>query len=172
MLQTYLSLLDTQADRDKFTVLYRQYRDLMFYIAQKYLESDADREIAVDAALHALLPAMDRIDDPLSARTKNLAALVTKNKCIDLLRKRGAVKEEELDEAAERILSPKPQGTESLADAIASMSETGRELILLRYYHGYTTTEIGMILDISWQASRKRLERAKAELKAILEEEG
>ena len=172
MLQTYLSLLDTQADRDKFTVLYRQYRDLMFYIARKYLESDADREIAVDAALHALLSAMDRIDDPLSIRTKNLAALITKNKCIDLLRKRSAVTEEELDEAAERILPPKTQGTGALADAIASMSETGREVILLRYYHGYTAKEIGKILGISWQASRKRLERAKAELKAILEEEG
>ena len=172
MLQIYLSLLDTQADRDKYTVLYRQYRDLMFYIARKYLESGADREIAVDAALHALLSAMDRIDDPYSVRTKNLVALVTKNKCIDLLRRRGAVKEEELDEAAERVLPPKPQGTGDLADAIASMSETGREVILLRYYHGYTAKEIGKILGISWQASRKRLERAKAELKAILEEEG
>ena len=172
MLQTYLSLLDTQADRDKFTVLYGQYRDLMFYIARKYLESDADREIAADAALHALLSAISRIDDPYSARTKNLVALVTKNKCVDLLRRRGAVKEEELNEATDRVLPPKPQWTGGLADAIASMSEMGREAILLRYYHGYTAKEIGKILGISWQASRKRLERAKAELKAILEEEG
>ena len=55
MLQVYLSLLDTQAEKDKFIQVYEAYRDLMFYIARRYLAGDADREIAVDGALHALL---------------------------------------------------------------------------------------------------------------------
>ena len=49
------------------------------------------------------------------------------------------------------------------------MSETGREFLILRYYHGYTTAEIADLLGIRRDAARKRLERAKAELKGILE---
>ncbi|MBR3718745.1 MAG: RNA polymerase subunit sigma-24, partial [Firmicutes bacterium] len=64
MLQLYLSLLDTQAEKDKFITLYESYRDLMIYVAGRYLGSDADKEIAVDAALHALLGVVDSIDDP------------------------------------------------------------------------------------------------------------
>ena len=173
MLQLYLSLLDTQAEKDKFITLYESYRDLMFYVAGRYLGSDADKEIAVDAALHALLGVVDSIGDPASAKTKNLVCLIVKRKCIDLLRRKGGTVEEDWDAAAERAAAgadPVPGSTEnSLTEAILSMSGTGREFLILRYYHGYSTAEIAALLGIGRDAARKRLERAKAELKGILE---
>ena len=51
MLQIYLDALDTTEEKDRFLLIYEKYRDLMFYIARKYLSSQADQEIAVDAAL-------------------------------------------------------------------------------------------------------------------------
>lgn len=173
MLQLYLSLLDTQAEKDKFITLYESYRDLMFYVAGRYLGSDADKEIAVDGALHALLGVLDKVDDPQSAKTKNLVCLIVKHKCIDLLRRRAGAVEEDWEETAEQVAAgtdPVPGSTEnSLTEAILSMSGTGREFLILRYYHGYTTAEIAALLGIGRDAARKRLERAKAELKGILE---
>lgn len=173
MLQLYLSLLDTQAEKDKFITLYESYRDLMFYVAGRYLGSDADKEIAVDGALHVLLGVLDKIDDPQSAKTKNLVCLIVKHKCIDLLRRKGGTVEEDWEAVAEQAASeadPVTGPTEnSLMDAIRSMSGTGREFLILRYYHGYTTAEIAGLLGIGRDAARKRLERAKAELKGILE---
>ncbi len=173
MLQLYLSLLDTQAEKDKFITLYESYRDLMFYVAGCYLSSDADKEIAVDGALHALLGVVNSIDDPSSAKTKNLVCLIVKRKCIDLLRRKSGTVEEDWEAIAEQAASgtdPVQGSSEnSLTDAILSMSETGREFLILRYYHGYTTAEIAGLLGIGRDAARKRLERAKAELKGILE---
>lgn len=173
MLQLYLSLLDTQAEKDKFITLYESYRDLMFYVAGRYLGSDVDKEIAVDAALHALLGVVDSIDDPSSVKTKNLVCLIVKRKCIDLLRRKSGTVEEDWEAIAEQAVpgTDPVQGSSenSLTEAILSMSETGREFLILRYYHGYTTAEIAALLGIGRDAARKRLERAKAELKGILE---
>ena len=145
----------------------------MFYVAGCYLSSDADKEIAVDGALHALLGVVNSIDDPSSAKTKNLVCLIVKRKCIDLLRRKSGTVEEDWEAIAEQAASgtdPVQGSSEnSLTDAILSMSETGREFLILRYYHGYTTAEIAGLLGIGRDAARKRLERAKAELKGILE---
>ena len=167
MLQLYLSLLDTQAEKDKFITLYESYRDLMFYVAGRYLGSDADKEIAVDATLHALLGMVDSIDDPSSAKTKNLVCLIVKHKSIDLLRRKGGTIEVDWENTQD---GPEFDPADSeLRTAILSMSETGREFLILRYYHGYSTAEIAGLLGIGRDAARKRLERAKAELKGILE---
>ncbi len=170
MLQVFLALLNTAQERDKFTRIYGEYRDLMFYVARKYLDSDADREIVVDAALHGVLRLLDTIEDPVSAKTKNLMALITRNKCVDLLRRRNGSAEGSWEETAEQAVLPQGQGSE-LSLAIAAMSEAGRDAILLRYYYGYSAAEIAKLLGISKDAARKRLERAKAELKGLLEED-
>ena len=172
MLQVYLSLLDTQAEKDKFIQVYEAYRDLMFYIARRYLAGDADREIAVDGALHALLGVLESLDDPFSTKTKNLVALITRNKCIDVLRRRGGASEESWEESGgeETLPAKAPDAAaDDLSLAIRSLRETSRDVLILRYYYGYSAAEIGKILGIGRDAARKRLERAKKELKEMLE---
>ena len=171
MLQIYLDALETTEEKDRFLLIYETYRDLMFYIAQKFLSNQTDREIAVDAALHSIVDMIFKIEDPLSAKTKNLIVLITKNKCLDLLRKRGGVAEEVLIETAEHALPVPSPGTDALADAIASLRDPSRDIIFLRYMHGYSTAEIGRMLGISRDAAVKRLQRAKQELKEILDED-
>ena len=169
MLQIYLALLDSEEEKTKFTDIYVRYRGLLFHIAQKYFDSEADQEQVVDETLHAVLKIIHRIDDPASAKTKNLMAVITRNKCIDLQRKRGGA---EVDELAEELAaglksSPHP----SLSEAIASLSAASRDMIGLRYYYGYSTREIGKILGINYDTARKRLEFAHRELKTILVDE-
>lgn len=171
MLQIYLEVLNTTEEKDCFLLIYETYRDLMFYVAQKFLSSQVDREIVVDAALHSIVDIIFKIKDPLSTKTKNLVVLITKNKCLDLLRKRGGVTEVELIEASERALPVPVPGTDELADAIASLRDPSRDIIFLRYLHGYSTAEISKILGISRDAAAKRLQRAKQDLKKLLDED-
>lgn len=171
MLQAFLALLDTNEEKDRFLLIYETYRDLMFYIAQKFLENQADREETVDAALFSLLDLLPGIQDPLNARTKNLIVVVTKNKCLDMLRKQNGFTEEELAVTAERQISIPLPGDGALADAIASLRDPSRDMIFLRYMHGYTAPEIAKLLGISRDAAIKRLQRAKQELKGLLENE-
>ena len=53
MLNLYLTLIDDDEDKIRFTKLYEQYRHLMFYIAQEILKDEHLSEDAVneDAAL-------------------------------------------------------------------------------------------------------------------------
>lgn len=170
MLQIYLALLNSEEEKTKFTDLYVRYRGLMFHIAQKFFEGEADQEQVVDETLHAVLKIVHGIDDPASAKTKNLMAVITRNKCIDLLRKRGGAETEELDKHVD-VLSEAPPAHRSLADAIAALPESSRDMIGLRYYYGYSTWEIGKILGISYDTARKRLELAHRELRTILVDE-
>ena len=46
----YLQMIDTSEDRSKFEQIYIEYRDLMFYVANRILDSDQDAEDAVHEA--------------------------------------------------------------------------------------------------------------------------
>ena len=169
MLPIYLALLDSETEKTKFTDIYVRYRGLLFAIAQKYFDSEADQEEVVDETLHAVLKIVRKIDDPASAKTRNLMAVIIRNKCIDLLRKRSG---SEIDELTEEFAAgPRSSPHSSLSEAIASLSAASRDMIGLRYYYGYSTREIGKILGISYDTARKRLELAHRELRTILVEE-
>ena len=47
----YLQMIDTPEERSKFELLYREYRGLMFHVANRILENDQDAEDAVHQAL-------------------------------------------------------------------------------------------------------------------------
>ena len=49
----YLAMIPTEEGRNKFALLYWEYRDLMFYLALRILGSQQDAE---DAVQEALLP--------------------------------------------------------------------------------------------------------------------
>ena len=50
MLQIYLTLIETDEEKQKFIVFYEQYRKLMFYIAKEILKEDQLSEDAVQEA--------------------------------------------------------------------------------------------------------------------------
>ena len=47
----YLAMIPTEEGRNKFALLYWEYRDLMFYLALRILGSQQDAEDAVQEAL-------------------------------------------------------------------------------------------------------------------------
>lgn len=56
-----------------------------------------------------------------------------------------------------------------LADAIACLPARYRDALVLRFYYGYSTKEIGQILSLSKGAVQKTIWRAKKMLKEELE---
>lgn len=62
-------------------------------------------------------------------------------------------------------------GDGGLSDAMSRLPAAYREVLLLRYYHGYTVREIAPMLGRKPGAVQKLLTRAKAALRKILEQE-
>lgn len=56
------------------------------------------------------------------------------------------------------------------ADALAALAPQYREVLLLRYYNGYSARELAAYFEVSHAAMKKMLTRAKAALRAKLEE--
>ena len=159
-----LSQMAEDDGRSRFEVVYRLYRDNMFYTARQILRSDADAEDAVHEALLAIWTQRWRLDTPQSPRTRAFVLTVTSNKAIDLWRRQRQRAETLLEEPA--VTDPTDIG---LKDALTLLPAAYRTAILLRYDMGLTPQEIGQIMDRSEGAVCRLLHRAKQRLSQELD---
>lgn len=88
MLTLYLSLIDTQEERDKFERLFHQYERCLKYTAQNILFDEHLAEDAVQETFIRIISCLDKIDE--SDEHKTIAFLITviKNISYDMKRKR------------------------------------------------------------------------------------
>ena len=165
----YLSMIDSLEGKQKFEVIYIKYRQLMFYIANKILMDAKDSEDVV-------IEIIDKIIDPESPQTRALIVTITENKAIDLYRKHKSKKVVLFDE--EYLGVPDQDVLRSVEDvdlftkAMAALPNRYRDVLLLRYSHGYTVEEISDILSMKPENVKKTIQRARKKLGEILEAEG
>ncbi len=137
----------------------------------------ADRSLADDAAQEAIekaFGALDRFDEtrPFAPWLKRIAV----NRAIDHLRRARRVdmlggRETtlhtwEVGESAEEDLR-----SWAVADAVAALGETKRLVIVLHYWLDLPLEEIAGVLGLPVGTVASRFARAKAELRAVLEED-
>lgn len=88
-------------------------------------------------------------------------------KGIDIIRSRSKLVDMEFWESTYGIEIPLP-GDHGLADAMARLPAAYRDILLLRYYNGYSVREISSMLHIKKDTAQKQLWRAKAALQKHL----
>ncbi|MBQ7089224.1 MAG: sigma-70 family RNA polymerase sigma factor [Clostridia bacterium] len=172
MLAFYLSLLETQEDKDKFEYLYEKYRPLLRHVAYRILHDPQLAEDAVHNAFLNMMKSLCDLEDLDCHKTKRFVVVVTENAAIDMLRKSGRIPLTDYEQA-ESSLSVTPDllgrlSAEELADLLEAMPEIYRTPLELRVYHRMNDKQIADALNISHAAARKRLERARAMLSAAL----
>ena len=165
----YLAAMETESDRTKFETIYLAYRGLMYHVAYYILKNPQDAEDVVHQSFVKLAERMADIPDGPCPRTRNLVVTVTERRAIDLYRSRQRHPETELDGQA---IWPAPPEGGGLADAMASLPPRYREVLLLKYYNGYSAREIAGFLSATPNAVTQTLHRARRKLAEILEERG
>lgn len=175
MLVFYLSLLETQEDKDKFEQLYLQYRKLMFYIAKGILQDDFLAEDAVHNAFLRIINHLDKIEEISCHKTKSYMVIVVENVSKDLYnkRKRGpTISDEEIDrtvvdrnDVADNVMEK--IAVEDVVKKIGLLPDIFREVLLLKYVHELNDKEIAKVLKISPAAARKRIERARQRIAVL-----
>ena len=155
----YLATMETADDRTRFESLYLAYRGLMYHVAYHILKNPQDAEDAVHQSFVKLAEHMATIPDGPCPRTRNLVVTVAERKAIDLYRSR------------QRHPETEPEGG-GLADAMASLPPRYREVLLLKYYNGYSAREIAGFLSATPDAVTQTLHRARKKLAEILDERG
>ena len=171
MIQTYLLLIETDADKSKFERIYTEYRELMFRVANARLHHTQDAE---DAVHHAFMKIAENIQkiEPVSPKTKQLVVTIVDNRVTDMLRVRGRHPEVQYEDALLHSLSTQIAEEDILTQCIFKLPDKQRKVIWLRYHHGYSLHEIAKLLGISLVWAQKIDQRAKKKLKELYEEGG
>ncbi len=165
----YLQMIESEADKSKFELLYLRYRGLMFSVAMRLLSSEQDAEDAVHQAFLSIIEHLDRITEIDCPKTRSYVVIITEHKAIDLLRAGAKTVPIDFEASAVGIEIPAP-GDGGLADAMAKLPARYREVLLLRYDNGYSTREIAQMFRMKPDAAQKVLWRAKEALRKKLEE--
>jgi len=177
----YLAMCGDDADSSKFELLYRNYKASMFKIANAILKDSYLAEDAVHLSFIKLIKNLHKIDDVFSNKTRALIVIIVRNTSIDIYRRRKknyAVSLEELaSEPIDDNMSPpefviSEESSELMKENISRIPQKYSDVIVLKYFYGYSNAEIAQMLNISNENVRYRLHRAKKMLLKIMKEEG
>ena len=180
MLALYLAMIDSPSDREKFSAIYQEYRELMFRAAMAVLHNEALAEEAVQEGFLKIAKNISRFSEPICSKSASFIVIIVRNTAIDILRKEnlGASLPYDEDIATPDSLKMPDVGEvlygdgETVFEAISSMDKIYSDALKLKYIYGFKNSEIAELLGISEKNAQMRVYRAKLILKKKLEEAG
>ncbi len=167
----YLAMIDSPEGKSKFTKLYEDYRGLMYHVAEKVLHNHHDAEDAVHQAFVTIAERIDIVDVSVESRLRSYVVTITENRAIDLYRSRQKWSCDELDENAVGI-PVEYEGPNEAAQCMAKLPARHREVLILKYVHGYSFRETARLMNTTEVNAKKLALRAKGKLEAMCREEG
>ena len=152
-------------DMNEFARRFTAAKDKLYRIALLYLGNADTAEEVLDEAAYRGVKACGRLKEPEYFDTWMTRILI--NAASDELRRRKRHQSfEELPESAAEEFDSLP-----LKDAISRLPKELKEIVVLRYFSGYTLKETAEILDIPQGTAATRQRRALSLLRLELGEE-
>jgi RNA polymerase sigma factor (sigma-70 family) len=155
---------------EELAALIAQYRDDAFRVARRLVRSDAEAEDLAQTAILNVLRRARNIED--ASHVKAYLLTTVRNLWRNQLRQKGrrrfvgaeAAENFAAQEAGPEELALTVLDTALAREAFASLSETSREVLALRYIDGLGFLELAELLGITAVAARQRAHRAREEL--------
>ena len=181
MLGIYLAALETEEEQRKMTEIYEAHKPLMLRYA---LSITKNNEIAEDAVHNTFLAIIKNKEKYFSLSGRDLRVsivIITKNKCIDILRQRNIFVDEQLYEMEDILKTDdvpieekviQSEEYESIKKHVAALDEMSRLVLEMKYLLGMTYKEIGEQLGITPKHVDTRIMRAKEKVRRSIEKGG
>lgn len=154
-------------DRRQAERLVNTYSDLILRLSYTYLKSTADAQDICQTVFLKLLTSPRSFESPEHEKAWIIRA--TANACKDLLKSHWRRTTVAMDEAAPVPAPPAEEG--SLLAAVQLLPPKYRAVIYLYYYEGYAANEIARLLGENPATISTRLNRGRARLRTLLEQE-
>ena len=184
MLAIYLMAIDTPADKSKFETLYIKYEKLLFYVAFDILKDHHLAEDAVNNAFIRIIDNLDKIDKIDCPQTKRFVVIITKNICLDMLRKKNRHNETIIDISESQAFLDSVDSAQSAQDEffmqfdMNSIKQAFHKLQpdyqMALYYHailGESINKVAELMGVKPEAAKKRIYRARKALRTMLAED-
>lgn len=149
--------------------LYIKYRASLYQKALGILKNHEDAEDAVQYTFLAIAKNIAMLDDISAKKAKNLVHKIVEDKAIDIYRHKSHLITICTDDY--RDFYQEDAMDSCLSYCIEMLPEKYKCALILKFIYGYTNEEAAIMLNISQENFRKRVYRAKVQLKAIYEKE-
>jgi len=181
MLSLYLSMLETEREKQAFSEIYERYKYDCLHVAMMI---SGDKALSEDAVHNAFMEIIDRKEEYLEfscSKMKSRIVIITKNKMIDLLRKNKRLDFNPFDDDTDSfgagdddiaLRYEEKETLEHIMDCVAKLPEIYKAVLELFYFHEMSYKEIAKELGISDKAVSVRIVRAKEKLRDIIEKDG
>ncbi|MHB8061683.1 MAG: RNA polymerase sigma factor [Ruminiclostridium sp.] len=164
----------------KIEELYIEYRTMMYRIAYSILNDNVFSEDAVQQAFETIIINYDKFKNLTENRTKGLLILITKNTCLNILKRKKIIEFVSFDDEMDDSCIDNPienfiisnESYSRLLKVIDDLDEKYSLVLQLKFVFGYTYSEISKLLSISDQVVRVRIYRAKKKIIECLKSEG
>ena len=170
MLLFYLSLLNTDEDKNIFEKMYRNHYDAMYYTALNILKSQQKAEDAVHEAFLKIIESINKFNEMSCPQTKSFCVIISRNVSISMIRQEKKMAFDETENILEMIPDEKltdeevikNMDWELLVDVVKSMPDIYSDVIYLRLVNGFSNKQVAKTLRLSEEAVKKRMQRGKA----------
>lgn len=173
---------DTKEETDKFLYIYEKHLKTIYYTIKRFTNDAFAVEDLSQDVLIKIAENLSHIDINLPQQTRNYVITITRNHCKNYLRAQAKIKEESLEEWNEThvltdsdsddILSLviKKDFQKILVDEIGNLSDIYQTVLELKYFAGFSNSEIAQFLNIGKKTVEMRLYRANKILQEKLKD--
>lgn len=161
-----------KGETEAFSQVLKRYEQKLFWFARRWVGSDFDAKEIVADSMMAVYKSVNNIDTKRSF--SSYVYKIVKNFSISFLRKKGKIKEVELDEEIlasqddvwEKLFSKDRR--EKIIKAINKLKPTQKQVIVMFYFEDRAYEDIAKALEIPVNTIRTLLRRAKLVLRQEL----
>jgi RNA polymerase sigma factor (sigma-70 family) len=155
-----LAIAAKKGNAEAFTTLMSSHQERLFRIAYAYLHNETDALEALQEVTYRAFNKINKLKDPAFFGTWIIRILL--NYCSDERKRKS------------RFISKLPLHESSaldhtvdfdLVNALQELDSACKQVIILKYYEGFTLTEIGLILESPTGTIKTRLHRALEQLR-------
>lgn len=172
MLSAYISMVDTPTEKELVTQLYNSYKQFMYNISMSMLGKREDTEDAVQDSFIRIINNLDKIGNPYSRKTKSYITVITKNICVDKLRKYNINNTLAIGDSVEDIPDDNEETDIAYEQVIKNMKQLPprlKSIAFLYYVQKLPTDNISQMLDIEVNTIHVYLSRIR---KILLSKKG
>ena len=172
MLMIYMSVIETDEDRNKFKEIYEEYRQSLYLEALSIVKNPEDAEDTVEDTFLKVADNFTEISQKNRQKMRAYIVIINRNNAIDRYNQNKKSLEKNDDTPLEEIIDPSYFDSfeyDDLYDAIKKLPQKYKDMIYLYDLLDLGTKATAHVLNISVDTVYKRVSRARALLKRLLE---